>query len=188
MNADLPNKTSTLPQLPTSPWDGTQHATDTAKDAGQRALDTAKGAAQHAVDSAKGAAQHATAATKDMCHEMSVRVEDTMARTRDCLNRNPVPVVLGALAFGAALGYLIVMTRREEPTFRERFVDEPLHTAREAIYAVLAPVAQRLHEGYDAARDGAGKALDQMHDFHPSRSVNSWSGQLRRMGSNLKFW
>ncbi len=123
-----------------------------------------------------------------MCHSVSEKAEESLVCSREYARANPVPVVLGALALGVALGYVIAMTRREEPTFRERYVDDPLNTARDAIYAVLAPVAQRLHEGYDTARDGAGMAMDKMHDFNPSRAVDSWSGQLRRVGSNLKFW
>ena len=165
-----------------------QRVTDDSRDVAHRATDAVKDIAQRATDATKEAAQHASDAAKEICHTVSVKAEDAMVRTKEYVRENPVPALLGALAFGAALGYMIVMTRRHEPTFRERYVNEPLHTAREAIYAVLAPVAQRLHEGYDSARDGAGKALDKMHEFHPSRAVDSWSGQLRRVGSNLKFW
>jgi len=142
----------------------------------------------HPPESTKEAVQHATEAAKEMCHNMSVKVEDTMVRTREYVHQNPVPIILGALALGTALGYLIVMARREEPTFRERFVDEPFNTTREAIHAALAPIAHRLHEGYDSARDGAGKAMDRMHRYHPGRTIDSWSDQIGRVGSNLKFW
>lgn len=132
--------------------------------------------------------ENLSVAAEDACQMMSAKVEDTVNRTKAYVRQNPVPIVLGALAFGAALGYLIVMTRREEPTLRERFVDEPLHTARNAIYAALAPVAQRLHKEYNSARDGAGKAMDKLHRSQPSRTVDSWSDQIGRVGSNLKFW
>jgi ElaB/YqjD/DUF883 family membrane-anchored ribosome-binding protein len=147
-----------------------------------------KGYAQHAVDATKDAARHASETAKDISHSVSAKAEESLVRSKEYVRENPVPVVLGTLALGVALGYLIVMARREEPTFRQRYVDDNLSTARDAIFAVLAPVAQRLHEGYDSARDGAGMAMDKMHDFHPSRAVDSWSGQLRRVGSHLKFW
>ncbi len=158
------------------------------KEAAQHATDAAKQAVHQATDAVKDGAQHATDAAKDMCHTMSIKLEDTMVRTKEYVRQNPVPVVLGALAFGAALGYMVVMARREEPTFRERYVDEPLHSARDAIYAAFAPVARRIHDEYDSARDGAGKAMDRLHRYHPSRTVDSWSDQLRRVSSNLKFW
>lgn len=126
--------------------------------------------------------------TGDCCQPLSRKIDDTVSRTKDYVRQNPVPVILGALAFGAALGYTIVMARREEPTFRERFADEPLQTAREAIYAVLAPVAHRLHDGYGSARQGAEKALDKLQGRQPVNTVESWFNQLGRVSSNLKFW
>ena len=134
------------------------------------------------------AANHVSDSARNACQTMTATVEDTVARSKEYARQNPVPVILGALAFGAALGYMIMMTRREEPTFRERFAGDPVNTAREAIYAALAPVARRIHDEFDSARDGAGAALDKLHSFHPSRAADSWSGQLRRVGSNLKFW
>ena len=73
--------------------------------------------------------------TAECCQTLSATVDDTVSRTKDYVRRNPVPVMLGALAFGAALGYMLVLTRGEEPTFRERLTGAPLQTAREAIYA-----------------------------------------------------
>jgi hypothetical protein len=82
----------------------------------------------------------------------------------------------------------MLMMARRQPTFRERYVDEPLDAAHKAILAALAPVAHRLHEGYDSARDGAGRAMDRVHRFNPGRTVDSLSEQVARAGSNLKFW
>ena len=138
------------------------------------------------IDTGLSVAKDVTDATKDICHSVSEKAEDTLVRSKEYVRENPVPVVLGALALGVAIGYLIVTARRE-PTFRERYVDDPLNTARDALYAALAPVAHRLHEGYDTARDGAGKAMDKMHR-NSSRAVDSWSDQIGRVGSNLKFW
>ena len=112
---------------------------------------------------------------------------DTLASSKEYVRQNPVLVVAGALAFGAAIGCMLMMARRQ-PTFRERYVDEPLDSAREAILAALAPAAQRLHEEYDSARDGAGKAMDRLHRFNPGRTVDSLSTQIGRVGNNLKFW
>ena len=101
--------------------------------------------------------------------------------------RGALLVVVGAVAFGAAIGCMLMMARRQ-PTFRERYVDERLDSVREAVLAALAPVAQRLHEGFDSARDGAGKAMDRVHRFNPGRTFDSLSGQIGRVGSNFKFW
>jgi ElaB/YqjD/DUF883 family membrane-anchored ribosome-binding protein len=138
-------------------------------------FDRTRGYAQHAVDVTKDAAHRATDTAKDIYQSAALRAEDTLATSKDYVRRNPVPVVLGAIAFGAALGYLILNSRRK-PTFRERHADEPLAAVREAILTALAPVTQRVHEGYDSARN------------HADRTVHSFSDQIGRVGSNLKFW
>ncbi len=136
-------------------------------------------------EAAREAVQHATSAARETCHDMVAKAEETGVRAKEYVRQNPIPVVLGALALGVALGYLAVISRRHEQTLRERYVDDPLISARDAIYAALAPAAQRLHDGYDSAREGAGKAMDKLHR---ARSADSWSDQIGRIGSNLKFW
>lgn len=126
--------------------------------------------------------------TATCCQTLSAKVDDTVSRTKAYVRQNPLPVMLGALTFGAALGYLMVLTRREEITFRERLTGAPLQTAREAIYAVLAPVASRLHEGYDSTRENAAKVVSKLQQTPSARAVDSWFDQLGRVSSNLKFW
>jgi ElaB/YqjD/DUF883 family membrane-anchored ribosome-binding protein len=164
MNTDFHSKPP-MSQLPEAAGEIARRATDAAEEIVHRAADT----------------------TKDMCLSASLKAEDTLATSKEYVRQNPVLVVAGALAFGAVIGGMLMMARRQ-PTFRERYVDEPLDSVREAILAALAPVAQRLHEGIDSARDGAGKAMDRVHRFNPGRSVDSLSGQISRVGSNLKFW
>lgn len=169
-------------------------ATGALKDAAKDGYRTFSSRAEEGVERTKEYAQHAVGATKDAAHRAmdtyqsaALRAGDTLATSKEYVRQNPVLVIVGALAFGAAVGCLLMMARRQ-PSRRERYVDEPLDSAREAILAALAPVAQRLHEGYDSARDGAGKAMDQVHRFNPGRTVDSLSQQIGRVGSNLKFW
>ena len=167
--------------------DAAADATDAAKDAYQalsakagEGVGHSKEYAQHAVDASKDAA-------KDMYQSAALKAEDTLATSKEYVRQNPLLVVVGAIAFGAAIGCMLMMARRQ-PTFRERYVDEPLDSARDAILAALAPVAQRLHVGYDSARDGAGKALERVHRFNSGRAADTLSEQIGRVGSNLKFW
>ena len=174
--------------------DVAQDATDAAMDIYQtmsskveEGVGRTKEFAQHAVGATKDAANRATDVAKDMYQSAALRAEDSLATSKEYVRRNPATVVLGAIAFGAAIGYMIMMARRK-PAFSERYVDEPLVAARDSILAALAPVAQRLHEGYDSARDGAGRAMDRANHFNPGRAVDSLSDQIGRIGSNLKFW
>ena len=173
--------------------DAAREASDAAKDASQtisakveQGVERTKEYAQQAVDATKDAAHRATDTAKDMYQSAALKAEDALVTSKEYVRQNPVLVVVGAIAFGAALGCLLMMARRE-PTFRERYVDEPMDSARAAILAALAPVAQRLHEGYDSARAGAANAMDRVHRFHPGHS-DTLCGQISRVGRNLKFW
>ena len=128
------------------------------------------------VDRTKGYARQAVDVTKE-----------TLEASKEYVRRNPVPVVLGAVAFGAAIGYMVMMARRKQ-SFGERYVDEPLVALREAFLGALAPVAHGVHKGYDSARNSAEKAMDRVQSFDPGRSGGSLSHQIGRIGNNLKFW
>lgn len=136
-------------------------------------------------------AENITDVTKDKAKEIyqsaKQKAEETLANSKAYVRRNPVPMVLGAFAFGAAFGCMLMMARRK-PTFGERYADEPLGAMREAILGAIAPVTQRVHKGYDSARDGAGKVIERVHNFGSGCSANSVSDQLGRIGNNLKFW
>lgn len=178
---------------------------DAAREIARRAADAAKETAQRATVAAndvtgkvedvvgdvsnatKDAATRATDMAKEMYQSVALKAEDTLATSKDYVRRNPVPVVLGAVAFGVAIGYMVLLARRK-PTFGERYADEPLAAVREAILGALAPVTQSVHKGYDAAREGAGKVMERVPSFGPGRSGDSFSDQIGRIGNNLKFW
>lgn len=127
-------------------------------------------------DRAQGYARQAVDLTKE-----------TLATSKEYVRRHPVPVVLGAVAFGAAVGYMLMMALRKQ-TFGERYVDEPLVAVRDAFLGALAPVAQGVHKGYDSARHGAEKAMDRVQSCVPGHNGGSLSHQIGRFGNNLKFW
>jgi ElaB/YqjD/DUF883 family membrane-anchored ribosome-binding protein len=204
MNTDSHSKSS-INQLPEAAREIAQRATvgaqnvtsaveDLVKETYQTMLskveedvDSTKGHAQQVTDAIRDTANRATDVAKDIYQSAALKTGDALATSKEYVRRNPVPVVIGAIAFGAALGYLLVMARRK-PTFGERYVDEPLVAVREAILGALAPVALRVHEGYDSARDGAEKVLDRVHRSGLGRTANSFSDHVGRIGNNLKFW
>ena len=59
------------------------------------------------------------------------------------IRKNPVPAVVGAAVFGAAICYLI-LSGRHEATFRERYVDAPLADAGDHINASLRSLYNNL--------------------------------------------
>jgi ElaB/YqjD/DUF883 family membrane-anchored ribosome-binding protein len=76
--------------------------------------------AQQTVDATKDAAHRATDAAKDMYHSASAKAEDALVSSKDYVQQHPFPVALGTLIAGLALGYLIGLAQREEPSFRQR--------------------------------------------------------------------
>ena len=183
-----------MSQLPEAAREIARRAADTAKETAQRATAIAmdvtgvvEDMAGDVTDATKDAARHATAAAKDMCQSAALKAGEALETSKEYVRRNPVPVVLGAIAFGAALGYLLMMARRK-PTFSERYADEPLIAVREAVLGALAPAAERVHRGYDSARNGVGKVVDRVHSFGPGRAGDSFSDHIGRIGNNLKFW
>jgi hypothetical protein len=131
----------------------------------------------------KDVAHQASDAAKSCCTTMTENIEGSVDRAQDCMKRNPLVIVLGAVAVGMAMGCVVALSRHHRPTLRERFVDDPVQTTRDSLYAALAPVAQRLHDSYDNARDGAGRVMNGLHC-----SRHSWANQLGRVGNHLKFW
>lgn len=171
-----------------------REAVDTAKDAGKMAARTAgdaagviADAAGHATEVAKNAAQCCAEKTRDLYQSAVDKTEHTMTASKDCVRRNPVLFVLGAVAFGAAITSVVMMARRR-PTFAERYESEPMGAIRDAILAAISPVTHRVHQGYDSARDGAGKAMERMQCLGSKRCCNSISDRIGRIGNKFKIW
>ena len=138
-------------------------------------------------ESVQHGAQRASDKASEIYQSAALKAGDTLATSKDFVRRNPVPVVLGAFVIGVTIGCMI-LRGRHKPTFGERFADEPLGSVREAILSALAPVSQRVHDGYDSARDGVENVLDRLSHFKPGRATSSLSDRIGRVGSNLKFW
>ncbi len=183
-----------MSQLPESASENARRAADAGKEAAERASIAAK-EATHAVDDVAGDVTHGTKdavkraadTAKDMYQSASVKAGDALENSKVFVRRNPVPAVLGALAFGTMIGCMLMWPRRR-PTFGERYEDEPLAAVRDAIMDALTPVAKRVHRGYDSARDGAGKVLGRVDNFRSGCNGHSFSDQIGRIGNNLKFW
>jgi ElaB/YqjD/DUF883 family membrane-anchored ribosome-binding protein len=184
----------TINQLSEAAREFARRTADTARETVKRATATTKDVTAVVEDVAgdvthatKDAARRATDTAKDMYQSVALKAGETLETSKEYVRRNPVPFVLGAVAFGAAIGYMLMMARRKR-TYGERYVDEPLVAVREAILGAFKPVAHGVHKGYDSARDGAGKAMARVHGFGSGRTCDSLSHQIGRIGNNLKFW
>ncbi len=75
-------------------------------------------------------------ATSDAATAIRHEAEEYLTCASEAIRKNPVPFVAGAVAFGVALGYLIASGRHQE-TFQERYINEPLDHATDALSSTL---------------------------------------------------
>ena len=106
-------------------------------------------------------------------------------RAKEMVRKNPVPTVLGALVFGAAVGYLILS--KKDSTLTERLIRESESTRR-AFGQVPGRVTSLFNDGVDAASRKASKASDFLHDLPTDDILSSISNSLNRLSNRLKFW
>jgi ElaB/YqjD/DUF883 family membrane-anchored ribosome-binding protein len=149
--------------------------------------DDLRDARDEAIDHAKQGAEDAKHCATEVCGKIREKADSAMTCTGDYVKKHPVPVVLGALAFGVALGYTIYSSRRES-AYTEKYVGGPFGNARDLLLSALAPVGDRLHDAYGSARSHAHKAAESIHDFDPRNPIDCLSSKLRRAGQTLKFW
>ena len=61
----------------------------------------------------------------------------------DCVRKNPIASVIGAAFVGAAVCYLI-LEGRSQPTFRDRYVSDPLSNAADSVNDSLKSIYDTL--------------------------------------------
>jgi len=167
--------------------DGVRHTSQKAAVVANYVTGEVEDLAGDLADATKDAAHRVTDKAQHLYQSAALKAGHTLAVSKAYVRRNPVPVILGSIAIGAAVGYLIINARRKQ-SFSEKYVEKNLNAVREAILCALSPVAQRVHDGYDLARDGVEKAIDRVKHFGPGRTHDSLSDRIGRFGNNLKFW
>lgn len=79
-------------------------------------------------------------AATEACHAVRDETGQAISRAAGSIRKNPLSFMIGAVAFGVAVGCLI-MSGRHTPTARERYITGPLDHAGNA----LASSLHRLH-------------------------------------------
>jgi ElaB/YqjD/DUF883 family membrane-anchored ribosome-binding protein len=164
-----------------------RNAAGSAKETFDHLADDAKEFAETAGEAGKDVMRHAADTATDLCRAVTRKTGDGVESTREHVRRHPLPTVFGAFFLGAVAGYLLMAARRN-PAFGERHAGESMASVHAALLGALSPVGQRIHDGYDSALDGAGRALDRVRSFNPGHAARSFSDRLGRIGENLKFW
>lgn len=184
----LPEKAGEIAQQAST---ATREAIATARDRAGAALATAREKTNEAMHVARDRATEAYGVARDQTqkalHTAKDKTNEALAQSGNYVKENPIPALLGALAVGIVVGILI-SRKEEERTFRQRFAEDPVNTARGAVFAALAPIAEKLHDQYDMARSGAQHAVNRINTRQNRRAVDDIVSQARRTASHLKFW
>ena len=185
---ELPEKAGEIAQQATA---ATRDALHTARDRAGAALNVAREKTNEAVHVARDRATEAYGVarerTQQALHTAKDKTNQALAQSGQYVRENPLPALLGALAVGIVVG-VIISRKEEERTFRQRFAEDPVNTARGAIFAALAPIADKLHDQYDMARSGAQNAATRINSRENRRTLDDFMSQARRTANHLKFW
>jgi len=147
--------------------------------------------ANHQVETVEGfagkvgeAVESAGAFAHHVADEVRDDAEKAFNEGEDCARRNIASGIAMAFVGGLLLGFFLA--RREHPSFRKRYLEEPLSHAQDLALALAAPLAMALRERYDNARSAATHAADRISDidFDPEPVLKG----ARKLGSRLKFW
>lgn len=131
-------------------------------------------------------ARRAGVMVHDAAETVKQKADHSVTVGQDYVRQNPLPTILGALTIGLIAGYLF--SRREEEVKTEKFTNEPLNTARDAVLAILGPIADKLHHQYDVARDSADDLYQKINTRKNRKAVDSFLYDARRFGNHFKFW
>ena len=82
-------------------------------------------------------------AARDLCQSICKESKNALCCASEQIKKNPVPIVVGAVAFGIAVGCLI-MSGRHTPTFQERYVDEPLDQAGDVVSNISESIGRMI--------------------------------------------
>ena len=125
-------------------------------------------------------AEDLPATGQSACTTTKACLQDTLAHTEAYVRSNPVPVLLGVLAFGVAVGCSLAVASRREATLKERLIDQRVSKFRDALVAALAPVAAQVKKEGASVQNCVERTFS-----HPGKE---WAAQLGKFGRNLKFW
>jgi len=126
-------------------------------------------------------AERVTSLATEKCH-------NACDQAKAMIRRNPLPTVLGALAFGAAVGYVIYS--RRDCSVADRLVNES-RSFRRHLSGAQGKLSGLFHDGMDLAHEGAGRANRFVHDLPADQVLDTVSSTLHRALNRinrLKFW
>ncbi|MDB6175306.1 MAG: hypothetical protein JWL59_4617 [Chthoniobacteraceae bacterium] len=103
----------------------------------------------------------------------------TMQEGATYVRENPVPVLIGALFLGLTLGLL---SGHREPTFRERYIDEPLHESHGILLGALVALGALFRNFFKSASSNAETLAHRFSDVDLKGSAESLGKAAKSAG------
>ncbi len=110
-------------------------------------------------------------------HAAREKIEGAGTSVLQWARENPATALATFFASGFVLGAVLIMQRHEK-TFGERFHDDPGSALRDAVYAALLPIRDRVQGAADSARSIAEDVVDRVRLPHKS---HSWTSRWRNL-------
>jgi len=102
--------------------------------------------------------------------------QDLLRQTENYVRGNPIPALLGAVAFGVAIGLVArsLETRREP---------EPLQDALNELRGLLGPLGKKTRKAYAETSDAVLEAVEQAVDRARDLDLDPVAGWWKRLWS-----
>lgn len=110
-------------------------------------------------------------------HAAREKIEGAGTSLLQWARENPATALATFFASGFVIGAVLAMQRHEK-TFGERFHDDPGSALRDAVYAALLPLRDRVQGAAESARSIAEDVVDRVRLPHKG---HSWTSRWRNL-------
>jgi len=124
--------------------------------------DKLTGAATSLGESASGVADDLQSRAKDAWDSVQHQTDRMIHESPAYLRKNPVPTALAAFGFGLVLG--LFLHRRGQESFKDRYIDGPLHQSRGVLLGLLIACGAVLRRAFSSVSGAAEDAADNVGD------------------------
>ncbi|MDB6151761.1 MAG: hypothetical protein JWL90_214 [Chthoniobacteraceae bacterium] len=98
------------------------------------------------------------------------------------VRENPVPTALAAFGLGLIVG--LVLSHREEPSMKKRYIDEPIDRSHGALLGLVATLSSLLTKNIHSASNAAEDFSDNVGDTW-KKNFEPFADAARRAGRKL---
>lgn len=98
----------------------------------------------HLIEETDHTTRDLRASAMSACDAIKENAAHTLSCATDAIRKQPVPMVVGAMAFGVAVGCLLMAGRQQ--TLHERFIEEPVDQAGDMLSSLSDHLSRVIHQ------------------------------------------